>query len=125
MDIMVRKVNDSKLVGVDSLSYILQLEKILFDEIQREENINITVFRNNNLRNEEKTTGASAMIVINHDNIKTNPYGNSYYLYTPNANVIPMTQEEVQIMFNNQTFGYIGKEGMKISGIDNFGGPRR
>ncbi|MGN1371217.1 MAG: hypothetical protein ACI4XM_02955 [Candidatus Coprovivens sp.] len=121
LDILMQKVNDSKLVGIDSLSYILHLRKVLFTEEERKENINISVIRDNELLEQTQSATASAIIAINESSFTNNPESTIYYVYHPKISFQKITLEELKNKFSNGTYDYIQKKDPEIPGISQGG----
>ena len=117
ISIMIEKVNSTGMVGIDSLSYILELKNILFNEKQRINNIKITIIRNNNPLEKEKVATASAIIALNNQNFKDFPNQNIYYYFNSNQAFVPISREELQNNFNEGIFEYIENDSPKIPGI--------
>lgn len=117
LSILVDKVNSTKMVGIDSLSYILQLRKILFTEEQRNNNVGITIVRNNENLENGRIASASAIFVLNGNSFETTPEQNVYYFYNPNNDIIQITQEELQKKFDEGLFDYVEKDDPRIPGI--------
>lgn len=117
LDILMQKVNDSKLVGIDSLSYILHLRKILFTQEERAKNITITLIRDNELNEENQLATASAIIAINPNNLTTNPRSTLYYIYHPKVSFRKTSLEELQTKFNEGLYCYIEKENHEVPGV--------
>ena len=126
LSILINKVNSTGMVGIDSLSYILQLRKILFTEEQRNNNIGFTIIKNNEPFEKDKIAMASGIFTINSQNIEENLDQNIYYYYyNPNHELIPITRDELQAKFSDGVFAYIDKENPKIPGIIEKGGPKK
>lgn len=122
LSILVSKVNSSGMVGIDSLSYVLQLRKILFTEEQRKNNIGVTIVRNNEPFEEGKVAMASAIFTLNGQNFEKNPEQNVYYYFNPNHELVPIAKEELQIKFNDGKLEYVEKDDPRIPGIIEHGG---
>lgn len=125
LSILIDKVNSTKMIGIDSLSYVLQLRKILFTEEERKNNIVINIIRNNQPFDENKIAMASAIFTINNQSFEDNPEQNIYYYFNPNNELIPITKEELQEKFNNGLFDYIENDNPKIPGIIENGGIKK
>jgi hypothetical protein len=123
--ILINKVNKTKIVGIDALSYLLQLKKILFTEEQRKNNISITIIRNNKPFDEGKIAMPSVIIVINNHSFIDMPEQNRYFYYNPNQELISISQDELQLRFDDNIFAYIDKEDPRIPGIDESRGTKR
>lgn len=117
LSILVDKVNSKKMVGIDSLSYLLQLRKVLFTDDERKNNIGISVVRNNQPDDIEKVAMASAIISLNPQNFDEFPESNLYYYFQPNMQLTQITQEQLQRMFSSGMFEYIEKDDPRIPNI--------
>ena len=122
LSILVSKVNSTGMVGIDSLSYVLQLRKILFTEEQRKNNICVTIVRNNEPFEEGKVAMASAIFTLNGQSFEENPEQNVYYYFNPNHELVPITKEELQTRFNDGKIEYVEKDDPRIPGIIENGG---
>ena len=125
LSILVSKVNSTGMVGIDSLSYVLQLRKILFTEEQRKNNISVTIVRNNEPFEEGKVAMASAIFTLNGQSFEENPKQNVYYYFNPNHELVPITREELQTRFNDGKLEYVEKDDPRIPGIIESGGMKR
>lgn len=125
LSILIDKVNSTRMVGIDSLSYILQLKKVLFNELERTNNIGISVIRSNDTIDANRTAMACAIISVNKEGFETAPDQTVYYYYSPNNELIPISREELQSKFNDEIFGYIENDDPRISGIVEAGGMKK
>ena len=125
LSILVSKVNSTGMVGIDSLSYVLQLRKILFTEEQRKNNIGVTIVRNNEPFEEGKVAMASAIFTLNGQSFVESPDQNVYYYFNPNYGLAPITKEELQTRFNDSKLEYVEKDDPRIPGIIENGGIKR
>lgn len=125
LSILVSKVNSTGMIGIDSLSYVLQLRKILFTEEQRKNNIGVTIVRNNEPFEEGKVAMASAIFTLNSQSFEENPEFNVYYYFNPNHVLVPITKEELQTGFNDGKLEYVEKGDPRIPGIIENGGTKK
>lgn len=125
LSILVSKVNSTGMIGIDSLSYVLQLRKILFTEEQRKNNISVTIVRNNEPFEEGKVAMASAIFTLNSQSFEENPEFNVYYYFNPNHVLVPITKEELQTGFNDGKLEYVEKGDPRIPGIIENGGTKK
>ncbi len=123
--ILIEKVNETKMVGIDSLSYVLQLRSIMFNEYERQNNMFVTIIRNNEPFDKERVAMASAIFTINVNGIETNPEENIYYYFNPNKKLIVISKEELQDKFDNKIFEYVQSKNPKIPGIIERGGLKK
>lgn len=125
LSILINKVNSTKMIGIDSLSYVLQLRKILFTEEQRKNNIAVTIVRNNEPFEEGKVAMASAIFTLNARSFEENLDQNIYYYFNPNQELTPITKEELETKFNDGKLDYVEKDDPRIPGIIESGGLKR
>lgn len=123
--ILIDKVNSTEMVGIDSLSYIIQLEKILFTPEQIGKNIAFTIVRNNIPTDDSKIAMASAIFTLNEQGFQEKPNQNIYYYFNPNSKLISITKEEIQNRFNDKVFEYILEKDPRIPGINEDGELRK
>lgn len=119
--ILIDKVNSTEMVGIDSLSYIIQLGKILFTPEQKGKNIAFSIVRNNIPTDDSKIAMASAIFTLNEQGFQEKPDQNIYYYFNPNSNLIPITKEELQNRFNDKVLEYILEKDPRIPGINEDG----
>ena len=117
LSILIDKVNSKKMVGIDNLSYLLQLRKILFTDDERKDNISISVIRDNNDEKDEKVATSRAIISMNREGFDNNPESNIYYYYNPNHDLVQIPKEQLQEMFEKQLLEYIEKDDPRIPSI--------
>lgn len=122
LSILIEKVNATSMVGIDSLSYILQLRKILFNEEERQNHLGLTIIRNNEAFASNGSIMASAIFTLNQTGFKGNEEQNLYYYFEPNQELVLISKEELQKKFNDGLFEYIEKEDPRIPGIMEVGG---
>ena len=125
LSILIKKVNSTKMIGIDSLSYVLQLRKILFNEVQRKNNINVSIVRNNEPFDEEKVAMASVIFTLNDRSFTERPDRNVYYYYNPHQELVYITKEELQAKFDDGILEYIEKEDPRIPEIMERGGVKK
>mgnify|MGYP003292090056 CR=1 FL=1 len=125
LSILVNKVNSTKMIGIDALSYVLQLRKILFTEEQRNNNIGVTIVRNNEPFEEGRVAMASAIFTLNAKSFEEHPAQNIYYYFNPNHELTPISKEELQEKFNDGKLEYVEKDDPRIPGIIESGGIKK
>lgn len=116
MNILIDKVNKTNMTGVDSLSYVLQLRKILFTEKERADNLRISIVRDKECSDKTKESTISAIFALRTIGIE-GKYKVNYFYYRPNEQLIPMTREELIARFLENSMGYINEKDPKIPGI--------
>ena len=125
LSILVNKVNSTGMVGIDSLSYVLQLRKILFTEEQRKNNIGVTIIRNNEPMEDGKIAKASAIFTLNPNSFEDNPEQTLYFYYDPNQELVLISKEELQARFDEGTFCYVEEKDPRIPGLTENGGIKK
>lgn len=115
ISIMVRKANNMHLKGVDYFSYLLQLQKMLFTPLERQENIEICMLANN-LDNEDKKSELVAIITINFKGFNNKDL-NLYYILNANGILMPLLKEEIEGLLNVKKLEYIDEFLGRIPGV--------
>lgn len=110
--ILIDKVNKTNLKGIDALSYLLELRKILFTKDELDQNIRIVLIRNNEITTNK--IKANAIIVINEENLLDDYYDNEYYLYNPNNKLISLDKITLENKFNECEYQYITNSSSRI-----------
>lgn len=116
--ILIDKVNSSNMIGIDSLSYALQLERILFSNIEHLNNIFITILRSNICYNGEEKIVPCIIFTLNSCGYLCKKGENIYYYFKPNEEFKTITKEELQRKFDDGEFEYVSKNDPVIPGID-------
>lgn len=111
--ILIKKVNSSSLDRIDSWSYLLQLRKILFTEEECDNNVKIVIIRNN----EFTPIKATAIIIINEDNLANDFYDNEYFLYDIGSDPISLDVVTLQNKFTDGKYQYVIKSGSRIPNL--------
>ena len=96
----------------DAYSYLLQLKKILFTEQELKDNIKISVIRNSN----ENSAEAVSIISVRLPN-EEGKMVISRYIYRPGYELEPISREDLQANFDNDTMGYVAPDDPVIPGI--------
>lgn len=117
LSILIDKVNKKGMVGIDALTYVQHLRKILFNEEERKNNIKIIIIRNNDPFDKDKVAMPSVIVALNKEGFKNNPDKTVYFYYNPNKELTAVTSEELQSRFDSGTFEYIAKDDPRIPGI--------
>ncbi len=101
IDILINKTNSVNLKGIDCLAYLLYLKKRIFQG-EHKNNISISLIRDN-------TSGkATARAILQIKGIDDEHKEHiNYYSYLPNQKLIPISIEELQLMFDNNDLSYI------------------
>lgn len=117
LEILINKINSSNMVGVDSLTYLIKLRKILFEEEIKENKFEVTIIRNNNVLDEKKQAEAVAIISINRENDLEDISSNEYYYYEPNMELEQISLSDLKKLFEIKSLEYIGDDEYFIPGI--------
>ncbi len=112
LTIIIAKVKQASLYGVDAMSYILQLKKILFNNDELRRNFNFSIIRENN-----NPAKAVAVFTINEADIYEDAPENNYYIYCPPQDLTRIDEQEIAERFNNGYWSYINNEKHCIPGI--------
>lgn len=115
ISIMVRKANNMHLKGVDYFSHLLQLQKILFTPLERQENIELCMLANN-LDNEDKKSELVAIITINFKGFNNKDL-NLYYILKANGILMPLLKEELEGLLYVKKLEYIDEFLGRIPGV--------
>lgn len=113
IDILIKKVNSTRMVGIDAYSYLLQLRKILFLKEEQKDNIKISIIKN------FYGDAAEALAIIS---TRTPDEAGKMvikrYMFRPGMALIPVAIENLQENFDNGTMAYIkDDDAPKIPGI--------
>ena len=122
--IMIDKINSFNFTGMDAFGYMLQLEKILFTQEERKNNIKVSIF-GHNINTGNQTSIASAVLTINEENNVQNGVNNIYYFYHPDTKLIPISLAEIQEKFDKGIFDYVDPKDPRIPGIIEKGGIKK
>lgn len=117
IEIMIRKVIDSRMHGVDSIAYLLQLRKIFFNKYEREHNVRASVVRDNLNTKKDQVATVSVILTINRDDYARDIFANQYYLFHPEYPLTVLSLELIETMFKEGVLEYIGKNYLEIPGV--------
>lgn len=112
VDILINKVNSTKMNGIDAYSYLLQLRKILFTQQEQNENFKISIIRKSNENHADVISIISTRIPDENGEMIVNRY-----MFKPGFKLIHVSKEELQTNFDNKTMGYIEDDDPIIPGI--------
>lgn len=113
--ILNNKLKVVNLTGVDAMSYLIDLFKRLFTTLEKSENINLTIVKNN----EEYNSGnlLEAIIAINESSFYNNADLTKYYLYKPTTGLIEIDKNILVYSLECKKLNYVEKKNVKIPGI--------
>ena len=112
IEMLISKVNSTKMIGIDAYSYLLQLRKILFTEQEQKDNIKISIIRNSN----ENSAETLSIISIRLPDETGKMFVNRY-MFKPGSELIPISKEDLQANFDSETMGYVEADDPVIPGI--------
>ena len=112
IEILISKVNSTKMIGIDAYSYLLQLRKILFTEQEQKDNIKISIIR----KSSENSAEALSIISIRLPD-ETGKMVVNRYMFKPGSELIPISKEDIQANFDSETMGYVEAKDPIIPGI--------
>lgn len=124
LSMLIEKANSTKIVGIDSLSHLLNLRRILFDVNERNDNVKISIIRNNQPLDFNSVAMASAIFAINKNGFDNCPDETIYYLYFPGYDLMPISKEDLQKNFNTSLYQYIEPKDPRVPGISEPGSKR-
>lgn len=113
-EIFKNKVQACTLEGIDSLSYILHLRRILFEEGLKNDNIIVTIVREATSNNSYKPL---AVVAYNPFGFGESPDDSQYFFVTKENRFIPVSREAIQVYFEAQAIDYVEQGSPKIPGI--------
>ncbi len=123
VSILTETVNSIELPVMDAFGYTLILNKILFAEKEREENINFKIISNKEVENFEAVP--VGIYIINENGItnELNKNENIYFYFDPNNRnnpLVSISPEVLEEKIKENTFGQIGKRNIDstIPGIE-------
>ncbi len=114
MEILLEKIKESNLTGMDMLDYILLLRVLVFNPREREDNFKATMI--NGIYPKNSIRRPIMVFTLNDTSISSNPENNYYYIYNNEKAIIPISKEELESGFSDDRFIYF-REGSRISGI--------
>lgn len=117
LEIMMRKVIDSGMQGVDSIAYVLQLRRIFFNQHEREHNIRASVVRDNLNVKKDRVATVSVIFTVNRTDYAKDIFANHYYLFHPDYPLTVLSLELIDEMFREGVLEYIGNKYLKVPGV--------
>lgn len=118
IDILSHELNDSKIVGIDYISYMLQLKKFLFNEEELTSKINLVIIKNQDNTSKGKIITSSVVLTANEKGISDiDCTDNSYYLFDTKGGFRQCTKEEIEDNLKSGKYEYVDKNDHFIPGI--------
>lgn len=114
--LMLEKLENTSLRGIDIMTYALQLRKALFTEQEQNDNVSVTVLRNNEVDGQGPKLEAGAIIAINDTNLNDHPDATDYYYLSSDQELTSITLEDIKAKLDNKAFEYIERKDPKIPG---------
>jgi len=111
----IKNLSVQERLSIDSLSYLLQLRKILFTDRQQSNNIRIIIIRNVVDCKEDKVT-ATAIIATNEHSFDYEVY-TKYFIYEPNQQLKIIGRQTLQQLFDKGIYAYVEKGDSRVPGI--------
>lgn len=113
--IVKKKLEAIDLIGVDAMTYAVDLFKIVFTSEENEEYIKLTIIKNN----EEYDSGnlLEAVIAVNESGFSNNEMLTKYYIFKPKDELIEIDKEFLEASLNYKRYGYLGENIVRIPGI--------
>lgn len=118
LDILLTKVNDAALIGIDALGYILTLKNVIFNGYETNNNLFFVIIKSTLNPVDNQKAMASAVFTINTLGLGEDRFANRHFYYTPGRPLQEMTREELQYYFNEGIFSYIETGSPAIPGVD-------
>lgn len=89
-DILLRKLNSTKLEGIDAYSYLLQLKKILFSRWEQKDNFQVHI-----IRNSRENSSETVAILSTKFPDKDGKFKISRFIYKPGYELVPVSREHI------------------------------
>ncbi len=118
MAIIYKKLETSEFKGMDALSYLVQLKKVLFTETEQEENFSVAILRDNLSYEQTQLTGASAIITINDKSFFDNPEDNIYYHYVAGKVPTIISKDDLAASFRMRDLEYVNLSYHQVPGFE-------
>ena len=115
VSILINKVNGADLEGVDSLSYIIHLNNLLFTSLEKKKNMVVSILKHN--LGDDKV-GVSVIFTINKSDVNKNSDENKYIYYEPKNKLIEIQEDEILKEMKDGSLSYIKGSVYKIPGTN-------
>lgn len=115
VSILINKVNGADLEGVDSLSYIIHLNNLLFTSLEKKKNMVVSILKHN--LGDDKV-GVSVIFTINKSDVNKNSDENKYIYYEPKNKLIEIQKDEILKEMKDGSLSYIKGSVYKIPGTN-------
>lgn len=115
VSILINKVNGADLEGVDSLSYIIHLNNLLFTSLEKKKNMVVSLLKHN--LGDDKV-GVSVIFTINKSDVNKNSDENKYIYYEPKNKLIEIQKDEILKEMKDGSLSYIKGSVYKIPGTN-------
>lgn len=113
LKVLIDKVRQDNVSGIDLLFNILQMKKIIFNEQELNNNVSIVFVRDNS----EETPSISTVFVLNAINVKLNTLNNRYFVFNNNGDFQQTSRSSLQEKFDNKRLEYTIYSDLKVPGI--------
>lgn len=115
LSILINKVNGADLEGVDSLSYIIHLNNLLFTSLEKKKNIVVSLLKHNL---DDGKVGVSVIFTINKSDVNKNSDENKYIYYEPKNKLIEIKKDDILKEMKDGSLSYIKGSAYKIPGTN-------
>ena len=115
VSILINKVNGADLEGVDSLSYIIHLNNLLFTSLEKKKNMVVSLLKHNL---EDDRVGVSVIFTINKSDVNKNSDENKYIYYEPKNKLIEIQKDAILKEMKDGSLSYIKGSVYKIPGTN-------
>lgn len=115
VSILINKVNGADLEGVDSLSYIIHLNNLLFTSLEKKKNMVVSLLKHNL---EDDRVGVSVIFTINKSDVNKNSDENKYIYYEPKNKLIEIQKDDILKEMKDGSLSYIKGSVYKIPGTN-------
>lgn len=116
VEILISKLKQSKLVGMDSISYLVYLRKKIFSKTENDINIKFSILRYNKIIGGKYVSTTCAIVTLSNTNIKDETE-NKYYLHDNNGDMFEISKEEIEYDLEIGILEYLNKDSRIIEGI--------
>ncbi len=118
LNILFEKVNEKHLEKVDSLAYMLELKRILFNEHELKNKVSFCIIKDiKSAKVQNKLAVATVVIAVNKKSLVLNSKNNEYFIYSSNNKLEKINKEDLSNKFISGEYGYINEQSPKIPGI--------
>lgn len=115
---IIRNASRINIIGIDSLSYTLQVEKLFFGQKEHENNFHLAILRDNNTIFSSSQAKVCVIFTINEDGFDVNEENNIYFQYNCSTHKLKrISKEKLESEFAEGKCEYIREDSKEIPGI--------